>query len=381
MSIFNNYLQNPENPEINFYLGYEYESQKQYASAISFYLRAAERSFDADLQYECLLRNFLCFNNLEDRNFTAIYQLQRAISINSKRPEAYFLLSRFYEYNKDYQHSYLFSSIGLNVSDFSLNCLLTDVEYPGKYGLLFEKAVSSWWIGSCEESRELMFDLKNNYNINDEYKKIIDNNINIIGYPKRFYKLYYKTENTSPYIFKNIEIIDQNYSQVYQDLFVLYKLNGKFGGSYLEIGCNDPFVNNNTHLLESKFKWKGLSIDIDFNMIEKFRQNRFNPSICKDATTIDYNLLLKDLAFPLNIDYLSIDCEPNYISFDVLKKIINSNYIFNIVTFEHDYYIDKSVRDESREFMIKNNYIILEKDVTCDGINSFEDWYCHISLI
>ena len=32
----------------------------------------------------------------------------------------------------------------------------------------------------------------------------------------------------------------QNYSQAYQDLFVLSMLNGKKNGKYVEIGSNDP---------------------------------------------------------------------------------------------------------------------------------------------
>ena len=35
----------------------------------------------------------------------------------------------------------------------------------------------------------------------------------------------------------------QNYSQAYQDLFVLSMLNGKRNGKYVEIGSNDPQKN------------------------------------------------------------------------------------------------------------------------------------------
>ncbi len=71
----------------------------------------------------------------------------------------------------------------------------------------------------------------------------------------------YLTEQTRECKFETpVEIY---YSQSCQDLFVSGVLNNKENGSYLELGCSYPVESNNTYLLESKFNWTGISIDID----------------------------------------------------------------------------------------------------------------------
>jgi hypothetical protein len=54
------YVENPEDPRINFDLGIWYEQKGQLAAAFSFYLRCAERSINDDLTYQALLRAAGC---------------------------------------------------------------------------------------------------------------------------------------------------------------------------------------------------------------------------------------------------------------------------------------------------------------------------------
>ena len=49
--------------------------------------------------------------------------------------------------------------------------------------------------------------------------------------------------------FNGSEKIERNYSQCYQDMFVLTMLNNPTHGTYLEIGSADPYYGNNTALL------------------------------------------------------------------------------------------------------------------------------------
>jgi hypothetical protein len=76
------------------------------------------------------------------------------------------------------------------------------------------------------------------------------------------------------YQFPGSELIDTNFSQSYQDLFVLMATKGKTYGTYLEIGSDDPYINSNTALLETKFKWQGVSIDIKEDQVTKFKNQR-----------------------------------------------------------------------------------------------------------
>jgi FkbM family methyltransferase len=50
--------------------------------------------------------------------------------------------------------------------------------------------------------------------------------------------------------------------------------NGVRGGTYVDVGCHDPFRYSNTYLLWKVLGWTGINIDADARSIEKFRQHR-----------------------------------------------------------------------------------------------------------
>ena len=85
-----------------------------------------------------------------------------------------------------------------------------------------------------------------------------------------------------------------NYSQAYQDLFVLTMLGGKKNGRYIEIGANHPTELNNTWLLESEFNWQGISVEIDENFQGEFVLQRGNECHLADATDFDWVSAIKD---------------------------------------------------------------------------------------
>ena len=52
-----------------------------------------------------------------------------------------------------------------------------DVDYPGKYGILFQKAISAWWCGLCDQSIEILEDLQKNYTMSPEFKTLVTNHL------------------------------------------------------------------------------------------------------------------------------------------------------------------------------------------------------------
>jgi hypothetical protein len=183
LELINKFATNPTDPWLNFLMGREYHKLGHTASAFSHYLRCAERSEDINLVYECFLLGYFCFDTQTEKKFTAKHLLLQAIQICPKRPEGYFLLSRFYERKGEYYECYFISSLGLSICDFSIEPL-TSVEYPGKYGLIFEKAVSAWHWDKPKESEELFIHLKNNFIMDELYIKTIDNNLQFIKQQK-----------------------------------------------------------------------------------------------------------------------------------------------------------------------------------------------------
>ena len=175
----------------------------------------------------------------------------------------------------------------------------------------------------------------------------------------------------------------QNYSQAYQDLFVLSMLNGKKNGKYVEIGSNDPQFLSNTFLLETAFGWRGFSVEIDRQMCELFRGDMARTNTCyeADATVFDYKTAIENEKWKDRIDYLSIDCEPPTVTFNALQQFPFDDYRVSVITFEHDLYKDGTdIRQKSREFLWDKGYVMVCSDV-CNGGNPYEDWYVDPKVI
>lgn len=174
--LLTDYSLDTENAEHNFNLGVWYENQGHTAPALSYFLRCAERSEDEDLAYEALIRGSYCYKKQGERDGSTRSLLWQAQAFRPDRPEAYFLLSRYAEERQWWQDAYLNAHLALFNCNFDCSPLRTDVEYPGKYGLLYQKVVSGWWWGKGEECRHLLQEIKNNYKdckVLDEHFEII----------------------------------------------------------------------------------------------------------------------------------------------------------------------------------------------------------------
>jgi hypothetical protein len=196
--------------------------------------------------------------------------------------------------------------------------------------------------------------------------------------------LYYKKDfNNLKYKFKGSESIDRNYSEAFQDMFVLTMLDGKTNGNYVEIGSGFPFYGNNTYLLESQFNWKGLSLDINEESSERHFRDRNSIALCKDATLLNFYDILEEIKMPKIIDYLQLDCDPPSITYDILTKIPFDKYKFSVITYEHDYYADdsKSFKQKSRDFLISKGYELVLSNISPKKDIDYEDWYVHPDLV
>ena len=193
------YARDTENAEINFSLALEYEAIGQTAAALSYFLRAAERTADALLAYECLLKIGLCFERQGRRGNSVRGAYKHAVCLLPKRPEAYFLLARHYERTGDHVSGYMYSELGLNFCGSGYDVALrTNVEFPGKYALIFQKAVSAWWWGKPEESRKLFLDLWDNYPLDDLHRSAVEKNLKTLNIPYSPRKVVIKIPGSEP---------------------------------------------------------------------------------------------------------------------------------------------------------------------------------------
>ncbi len=145
------------NPSKNLEIAVEYEKLGQTASAVAFYLRAAEYGYDSnhDVVYSALLRISICMDGQMGRDLTVSNSLLQAIAYLPTRPEAYFLMSVMYERSGQWQESYTYAVLA-GMYDRQFFDLSVDVGYSPWYSYNFQKAVAAWWIGRREESLQIL---------------------------------------------------------------------------------------------------------------------------------------------------------------------------------------------------------------------------------
>ena len=194
-NLLHHYIQNPDDPEINYLLAMFYWDIGQTAACMSYCLRTVERSEKKLLQYECLIRAAMCYEKQGTRKFTVKGLIQNAMIVMPSRPEAHFLLARHYEHHNQsddgaWKDCYQTACIAEAFCERDPEPLRTQVDYPGYYGILFEKAISSWWCGLCDEARDMLQDLLDNYDLNETYRAAVIDNLkrltkdNNVGLPK-----------------------------------------------------------------------------------------------------------------------------------------------------------------------------------------------------
>lgn len=175
------YSTDVDNPKTNFKAGKYYFDLGHTAPALSFFLRCAERTDDILLAYEALIFGYLCYKEQKIRDETAKSLIMHAVCLIPERPEARWLLSVFYEQKQHWMYSYYHAERGLEHYKDNFEPLKVYKEFPGKYSLLFQKAISGYWWGKNEECKNILLDLYNNYDLNTKYRQSVKDNLKRIG--------------------------------------------------------------------------------------------------------------------------------------------------------------------------------------------------------
>ena len=381
------YAYNQENPEANWALALYYENIGQTAAALSFFLRTAERAKDNLLKYESLIKGALCYYTQGSRNFTVRGLLQQAVTVEPTRPEAYYWLSVVCEnspnWDGNWYDAYTNAVLGLQYVNDVQDELRTNI-YPGPTSLYVQRAHTAWHCGLCDLSRDLFLDLYQNHVLEEHWSNIVYQNlVTLNAFSSKSLTLYKAADHDKLFTkFSGSDQINKNYSEAYQDMFVLTMLNGRRDGTYLEIGAGDPFYGSNTALLE-ELGWSGIGVDLDTSFVEAHNQNRKNKCVVRDATTIDYDRFLTANGFGDTIDYLQIDVDPADVSMKVLMSIPFETRKFAVITFEHDHYTNpkSTIREDSRRYLKAYGYELIAGNISPDNNRPYEDWFIHPDLV
>lgn len=190
----------PENPQNNVAVAEIYDELGQTAAALSYYMRAAERTTDTDLSYACLIRSARCFERQNHRHVSVRTLLKRAIVSNPRRPEAYWYLARFNETTSQYSDCYLLCCQAQEFCDWNAAPLPLSVGYPGAWAFDFERGVSAWWWGMNQECRDRLRDLVKHrwHDMDTQHQRGVADNIRRIGDDKKFFEREYQAWCDTP---------------------------------------------------------------------------------------------------------------------------------------------------------------------------------------
>ena len=198
-------------------------------------------------------------------------------------------------------------------------------------------------------------------------------------------------------------LLKSSKSQLDQDLFVSYLLNGKAKGFFVEFGATNGVDLSNSYLLEKELNWQGIlaepgrswhenrsckidtrcvysrsgqkvsfsdSVEPELSTISDYVNSDAHAVVRKkskqyEVETITLNDLLKFHSAPKEIDYLSIDTEGSEL--EILSAFDFSRYEISIITVEHNY---TGNRKKIHHLLSRNGY-----ERVFEQYSQFDDWY------
>ncbi len=206
---------------------------------------------------------------------------------------------------------------------------------------------------------------------------------------------------------KLLRYLPKSKSQLRQDLLVVYLMNFKRNGFFVEFGATNGIDLSNTYLLETEFGWDGIlaepavcwQLDLKLNRRVAIEERcvwsssggliEFNETTIPELSTMDefsysdlhsadrekgkkyvietisINDLLKEYKAPSHIDYLSIDTEGS--EFEILSSLDFERYSFGVITCEHNF---TPMREKIHTLLKSNGYSRIFRE-----ISDFDDWY------
>ena len=209
---------------------------------------------------------------------------------------------------------------------------------------------------------------------------------------------------------KNFQI---SKSQIFQDLFVLFCLDGMRNGTFVEFGAADGVNLSNSYMLENHFGWKGILAEPAHDWHDKIRKSRsailetrcvwsktgerlqfretpygelstIEQFANKDGNrvgrvegkvyeveTISLNDMLQTHQCPRVIEYMSVDTEGSEL--EILSAFDFSKYDIKIMTVEHNYTDD---RIKLRKLLSAQGFICV-----LENISKYDDWFVQESVL
>jgi len=198
----------------------------------------------------------------------------------------------------------------------------------------------------------------------------------------------------------------QSFSQMSQDLWVLYRTSARTKGFFVEVGSCHPTYLNNTFLLESTYAWDGILIEPNPHMADLLRSQRKSQVLERavaDGEMIELHLsenpefsstesqlskethrlheptgevilvkcstltdLLTEGGCPSSFDFLSLDIEGGELF--ALQSLDFNRFRPSLISVEHNF---GSSRKLIAKYLSSNDYVL----DPLSAKSSWDDWY------
>jgi FkbM family methyltransferase len=198
----------------------------------------------------------------------------------------------------------------------------------------------------------------------------------------------------------------KSFSQMSQDLWVLYRTSSRTKGFFVEVGSCHPTDLNNTFLLESTYAWDGILIEPNPNMANLLRAQRKSQVLERavaDGEVIELHLsenpefsstksqlskethrlheatgevilvkcatltdLLTEGGCPSSFDFLSLDIEGGELF--ALESLNLDQFRPKLISVEHNF---GSSRELIAKYLSSNDYVL----DPLSAKSSWDDWY------
>lgn len=196
-------------------------------------------------------------------------------------------------------------------------------------------------------------------------------------------------------------------AQLLQDLYVLWRLQDKRGGYFVEFGAMDGVFISNTAILEREFGWTGILSEpnpqwhaalahnrtsaVDYRAVwgqtgqkVPFAAHQQNPELSAvgpapdsvlttsiNVETVSLRDLLVEHRAPEIVDYLSVDTEGGEVE---ILKAFDFSYRFRVITVEHNF--DPAARADIHALLTSHGY-----RWEFENFSRWDDWYFDPRLV
>ena len=138
-------------------------------------------------------------------------------------------------------------------------------------------------------------------------------------------------------------------------------------GTFLDLGSAHPVVGNNSYALEN-VGWIGIAFEEIASLANAMNQYRNTPCFAVDVAVAEPFISILHRQHPSkHFNYISLDVDDA--SVPCLKLLIDNGYTFDVMTFEHDTYLDgpEARKIPSKKILLDAGYKLLFENVqTCN---------------